>query len=440
MHEFKHQLTYERRGKPDTLLHWVTWANNFKFNRRRGQNVTVNLNESSSTHLCVWQTSWRSSCGLRTRQPVESKLLCTDKHFISRDLETWRCCKHLTLTVTHQRQRFVCFGVWTRRRIVCVRVSDLQWWNSAAAVNQCPNLHTAESLSLSLSVFHSFGLSLYLSVWSRAVFNSQFPSPSETQHSNPSCPSLCFSLFLLHLLPLFHSISHHPPPSANQPPSWELWIEFKSVELYCLPPPRYLPPPCLSLSLLSNFLQLFRIDYNCDLTPTPLCFIYINRFLLFLSCLLLDSLWDSALSLCSLLTKEKTAPSWLNVMRKPEGWFTTLTLLSLCSTNDSKGTVMTLWGYKNIQYFDPVIHFLSRCPFANIPCSSPTLSGSHSLISSTSTASCPPALIPVSGFPVTAPWSTPIWLVCLEPHITCCWPLHLNTCLMSLPSAHPAWS
>ena len=79
-------------------------------------------------------------------------------------------------------------------------------------------------------------------------FNSHFPSPSETPHSIPSCPSLCFSLFLLHLLPLFHSISHHPPPSANQPPSRELWIEFKSVELYCLPPPRCRPPPRLLVS------------------------------------------------------------------------------------------------------------------------------------------------------------------------------------------------
>lgn len=138
------------------------------------------------------------------------------------------------------------------------RVEDNGWcscfWFAGIKLSSCCKSaakppHSRDSISpLSRSVFHSFCLSLYLSVWSRALFNSQFPSPSETQHYIPSCPSLCFSLFLPHLLPLFHSISHHPPPSANQPPSRELWIEFKSVELYCLPPPLYLPPPCLSVS------------------------------------------------------------------------------------------------------------------------------------------------------------------------------------------------
>lgn len=52
--------------------------------------------------------------------------------------------------------------------------------------------------------------------------------------------------------------------------------KFKSVELYCLHPLLYLPPPCLPL--LSNFLQQFGIDYSSDLTPTPLSRLYINPF------------------------------------------------------------------------------------------------------------------------------------------------------------------
>lgn len=197
----------------------------------------------------------------------------------------------------------VCVFVW--RLIVPVGVFDLQESNWAAAVNQRPHLSLSLSPSLpsSLSPLLSLSVcpSLTLSVSLPFLFEAElylipsFPPPQRLNTpSHPVLPFVSLSLFLPHLLPLFHSISHHPPPSANQPPSRELWIEFKSVELYCLPPPLYLPPP--RLPLLSNFLRLFGIDYSRDLPPTPRSLLYINPFLFPPSCLLPAARWASALS------------------------------------------------------------------------------------------------------------------------------------------------